>query len=95
MLGLVLTLGAVAGFGVSVAVAEHPTAEGAPAPVAARSPSLPVDPVPELLPPALPRAKRSKSRLSSPGASPGPSSSTASQAWPPSWPQSTPTRDGE
>lgn len=50
MLGLVLALGAVAGFGVSVAVAENPTAEGAPAPVAARSPSLPVDPVPELLP---------------------------------------------
>ncbi|HSU02984.1 MAG TPA: hypothetical protein VLK03_10575 [Nocardioides sp.] len=49
-LGLGLAAGAVAGFGVSMAVAEHPTSGGAPAPVAAQSPSLPVDPVPELLP---------------------------------------------
>lgn len=49
-LGLVLTLGAVGGFGVSMAVAEHPSGGGSPAPVVAHSPSLPVDPVPELLP---------------------------------------------
>ena len=49
-LGLVTALGAVLGFGVSMAVAEHPASGGTPAPVLAQSPSLPVDPVPELLP---------------------------------------------
>jgi len=47
---LLLALGAVAGFGLSLVVAEHPAGSGAAAPVAAQSPSLPVDPVPELLP---------------------------------------------
>lgn len=50
LLGLLLVTAALVGFGVSMAVAEHPSGGGAAAPVAARSPSLPVDPVPELLP---------------------------------------------
>lgn len=50
VLGLLLVLGAAVGFGSSMAVAEHPTSSEAAAPVAAQSPSLPVDPVPELLP---------------------------------------------
>ena len=50
LLGLLLGTALVAGFGVSMAVAEHPSGGGAAAPVAAQSPSLPVDPAPELLP---------------------------------------------
>ncbi|MDR7253331.1 hypothetical protein J2X46_002316 [Nocardioides sp. BE266] len=50
LVGLLLVLGAAAGFGVSLAVAEHPPGSGTATPVAALSPSLPVDPVPELLP---------------------------------------------
>lgn len=50
LLGLLLALGTASGFGLSLAVAEHPPGSGAAAPVAAQSPSLPVDPVPELLP---------------------------------------------
>lgn len=49
-LGLLLALGAAAGFVSSMAVAEHPTSSDAASPVTAQSPSLPVDPVPELLP---------------------------------------------
>lgn len=49
-LGLLLALGAAVGFGSSRAVAERPTSSDAAAPVTAQSPSLPVDPVPELLP---------------------------------------------
>ena len=49
-LALLLVLGAAVGFGSSMAVAEHPTSSDAAAPVVAQSPSLPVDPVPELLP---------------------------------------------
>ncbi|MFC0222540.1 hypothetical protein [Nocardioides zeicaulis] len=49
------TVGALGGFGLSLAVAEHPVDGGTAAPVAAQSPSLPVDPVPEILPdPATP-----------------------------------------
>lgn len=47
---MLLALGAGGGFGVSLTVGEHPAGGGAPAPVPAQSPSLPVDPVPELLP---------------------------------------------
>ena len=50
VLGLLLAIGAAVGFGVSLAIAEHPTSRGAATPVVAQSPSLPVDPVPELLP---------------------------------------------
>ena len=50
VLALLLALGAAAGFGASLAIAEHPPGGGAAAPVVAQSPSLPVDPVPELLP---------------------------------------------
>jgi hypothetical protein len=50
VLGLMLAIGVAAGFGSSLVVAEHPSSSGAAAPVVARSPSLPVDPVPELLP---------------------------------------------
>lgn len=49
MLGLLLAIGAATGFGSSLAIAEHPPGSGAATPVTARSPSLPVDPVPELL----------------------------------------------
>jgi hypothetical protein len=58
VLGLLLVLGTAAGFGISLAVAEHPPGSGAATPVAAQSPSLPVDPVPELLPdpPTVPLA---------------------------------------
>ena len=49
VLGLLLAIGAAVGFGVSLAIAEHPASSGAAAPVVAQSPSLPVDPVPELL----------------------------------------------
>ena len=50
MLALLLALGVAAGFGASLAIAEHPPGGGAATPVVAQSPSLPVDPVPELLP---------------------------------------------
>jgi len=50
-----LVLGTAAGVGISLVVGEHPPGSGAAAPVEARSPSLPVDPVPELLPdPTMP-----------------------------------------
>jgi hypothetical protein len=58
VLGCLLVLGAGGGFGVSMAMADHSAGGGAAAPVAAQSPSLPVDPEPSLLPdpatPALP-----------------------------------------
>ncbi|SFA87472.1 hypothetical protein SAMN05192575_101970 [Nocardioides alpinus] len=55
VLGVLVATALVAGFGVSMAVAEHPSGGGPAAPVSAQSPSLPVDPVPELLPdPATP-----------------------------------------
>lgn len=50
VLGLMLAVGTVVGFGVSLSIAEHPPSSGAATPVVAQSPSLPVDPVPELLP---------------------------------------------
>jgi hypothetical protein len=50
LLALLLALGAALGFGASWVLGEHPAGQGAAAPVAASSPSLPVDPVPELLP---------------------------------------------
>jgi hypothetical protein len=50
VLGLLLAIGAAVGFGVSLMIAEHPASSGAATPVVAQSPSLPVDPVPELLP---------------------------------------------
>ena len=49
-IAVLLALGVCGGFGVSLAVAEHPPGGGPATPVAAQSPSLPVDPVPELLP---------------------------------------------
>lgn len=65
-LALLLALGAALGFGASWALGENPAGEGAAAPVAASSPSLPVDPAPELLPdpttpalaPAIPLERR-------------------------------------
>ena len=45
---LLLALGVGGGFGASWAFGENPPSEGAAAPVTAASPSLPVDPVPEL-----------------------------------------------
>lgn len=50
VLGVLLAVGAGGGFSASLAAGEHPPGGGAPAPVAAHSPSLPIDPVPELLP---------------------------------------------
>jgi hypothetical protein len=50
VLVLLLALGAAAGFVASWALGENPAGEGAAAPVVATSPSLPVDPVPDLLP---------------------------------------------
>ena len=50
MLALLLALGVGGGFGASWSLGEQPQGEGAAAPVSAASPSLPVDPVPELLP---------------------------------------------
>lgn len=50
LLALLLAIGAGAGFGASWALGEHPEGARAASPVAAASPSLPVDPVPELLP---------------------------------------------
>ena len=52
MLVLLLAIGAGAGFGASVALAEHPPGSDAAAPVPAQSPSLPIDPAPSLLPDA-------------------------------------------
>jgi hypothetical protein len=49
-LAVLLALGAALGFGTSWVLGENPAGQGAAAPVAASSPSLPVDPVPELLP---------------------------------------------
>lgn len=49
VLGLLLAIGAAVGFGVSLVIAEHPASSGAATPVVAQSPSLPVDPVPDLL----------------------------------------------
>ncbi len=49
MLALLLALGVGGGFGASWALSGSPTGSGPAAPLAA-SPSLPVDPVPELLP---------------------------------------------
>ncbi len=50
MLVLLLALGVGGGFGASWSLGDRPLGEGAAAPVSAASPSLPVDPVPELLP---------------------------------------------
>ena len=49
-IAVLLALGLAVGFGASLVVAERSASDGAAAPVAAQSPSLPVDPVPELLP---------------------------------------------
>lgn len=55
LLALLLALGLVGGFGASWALGELPRGDGAPSPVVAASPSLPVDPVPDILPdPAYP-----------------------------------------
>ena len=54
MLALLLAIGVAAGFATSWTLGENPSGNGSAAPVPA-SPSLPVDPVPELLPdPATP-----------------------------------------
>lgn len=50
LLMLLALIGGAAGFGASWALAGNPSGAGSAAPVAATSPSLPVDPVPELLP---------------------------------------------
>ena len=50
MLALLLALGAGGGFGASWALGDNPAAEGVATPIAAASPSLPVDPKPELFP---------------------------------------------
>lgn len=50
LLALLLAIGAGAGFGASRVLGEHPEGDRTASPVAAASPSLPVDPVPELLP---------------------------------------------
>lgn len=52
MLVLLLAIGVGGGFGVSLALGENPPGSGAPSPLAARSPSLPIDPEPSLLPDA-------------------------------------------
>ena len=49
MLGLLLALGAGGGFGMSLTMASNPAEGGTAAPVAAQSPSLPVDPAPDLV----------------------------------------------
>jgi hypothetical protein len=49
LLVLLLALGAGGGYGASWALGENPPGGGAARPVAAASPSLPVDPVPDLL----------------------------------------------
>ena len=48
LLAVLLVTGLVTGFGASWVLGENPPGDGAAAPVAAASPSLPVDPVPEL-----------------------------------------------
>lgn len=48
LLAVLLVVGLVTGFGASWVLGENPPGDGAAAPVAAASPSLPVDPVPEL-----------------------------------------------
>ncbi len=50
VLALLLALGVGGGFGASWSLGERPQGEGPAAPVSAASPSLPVDPVPALLP---------------------------------------------
>lgn len=50
VIAALLAVGVGCGFMVSMTLAEHPPGTGAASPVAAQSPSLPVDPVPELLP---------------------------------------------
>lgn len=50
MVAALLAVGVGSGFAVSMTIAEHPPGAGPAAPVAAQSPSLPVDPVPELFP---------------------------------------------
>lgn len=50
VLALLLALGVGGGYAASWALGGHPQAVGAAEPVAAASPSLPVDPVPELFP---------------------------------------------
>lgn len=50
MLALLLALGVGGGYAASWSLGEQPPGEGAAVPVSAASPSLPVDPVPELLP---------------------------------------------
>ncbi|NYE36548.1 hypothetical protein F4692_001681 [Nocardioides cavernae] len=50
LLALLALVGVAAGFGASWLAAANPSGAGAAAPVAATSPSLPVDPVPEILP---------------------------------------------
>lgn len=50
MILALLAVGVALGFALSMTVAEHPPGTGAASPVAAQSPSLPVDPVPELFP---------------------------------------------
>jgi len=47
---LLVALGAAAGFGASWALGENPGGQGSAAPVVASGPSVPVDPVPDLLP---------------------------------------------
>ncbi len=55
VLAVLVVTGLVGGFGASLAVTGRPSGGGAAAPVEARSPSLPVDPVPEILrDPAMP-----------------------------------------
>ena len=49
MLGLLLALGAGGGFGMSLTTASNPVEGGTAAPVVAQSPSLPVDPAPDLV----------------------------------------------
>jgi hypothetical protein len=49
LLAVLLGTGLVTGFGASWVLGENPRGDGTAAPVAAASPSLPVDPVPELL----------------------------------------------
>lgn len=50
VIAALLAVGVGGGFVLSMTVAEHPPGTGAASPVAAQSPSLPVDPVPELFP---------------------------------------------
>lgn len=52
MLVLLLAIGVGGGFGVSLARGENPPGSGAPSPLVAESPSLPIDPEPSLLPDA-------------------------------------------